>query len=68
MTPLQIAFAVAVPAVVGVGAIAYYVWKACRKQGQRDAEQEERDPQGQPLAQDQNIMELEDMNGDGEGE
>ncbi|XP_035273218.1 uncharacterized protein LOC118227158 [Anguilla anguilla] len=70
MTPLQIAAAVAVPAavVVGAGAIARYVWKACPKQGHRDAEQEERDPQGQPLAQDQNIMKLEDMNGDGEGE
>ncbi|XP_035268053.1 uncharacterized protein LOC118224609 [Anguilla anguilla] len=35
MTPLQIAAAVVVPAVVGgAGAIAYCVWKACRKQGQ----------------------------------
>ncbi|XP_035273157.1 uncharacterized protein LOC118227101 isoform X5 [Anguilla anguilla] len=69
MTPLQIAAAVVVPAVgVGAGAIAYCVWMARRMQGHRDAEQEERDPQGEPLAQDQNIMELQDMNGDGEGE
>ncbi|XP_064159825.1 uncharacterized protein LOC135237028 [Anguilla rostrata] len=70
MTPLKIAAAVAVPAVVGigVGAIAYCVWKAHRMQGHKDAEQEERDPQRQPLAQDQNIMELEDRNGDGEEE
>ncbi|XP_064178143.1 uncharacterized protein LOC135247989 [Anguilla rostrata] len=57
MTPLQIAAAAAVPALVALlvfGAITCYVWKAIRKQGHREPQLDQTDPQRQPLEQAQN--------------